>query len=73
MVDTNHTAMTYEIIELEYSDVLATYASLDEAQRGLAEFLEESPERESELGLATVDDDGQAVSVQPAAELHVTR
>ena len=73
MVDTNHTAMTYEIIELEYSDVLASYASLDEAQRGLAEFLEESPERESELGLATVDDDGHAVSVQPAAELHVTR
>jgi hypothetical protein len=72
-VDTTHTAMTYEIIELEFSDVLASYASLEEAQRGLAEFLEESPERASELGLATVNDDGHAVSVQPAAELHVTR
>lgn len=71
--DRHHTAMTYEVIELEYSDVLASYASLEEAQRGLAKFLEESPERESELGLATVDDDGHAVSVQPAAELHVTR
>ena len=73
VVDTTHTAMTYEIIELEYSDVLATYASLEEAQRGLAAFLEESPERESELGLATVDGDGHAISVQLAAELHVTR
>jgi len=53
--------------------VLTSYASLDEAQRGLADFLEESPERESALGLATVDDDGNAVSVPPAAELHVTR
>lgn len=65
--------MTYEIIELEYNDVLASYASLEEARRGLAEFVAASPERESELGLATVDDDGHAVSVQPAAELHVTR
>lgn len=71
--DRHHKAMTYEVIELEYSDVLASYASLEEARRGLAGYLEESPERESELGLATVDDDGNAVSVQPAAELHVTR
>jgi len=65
--------MTYEVIELEYSDVLASYASLEEARRGLAGYLEDNPERESELGLATVDGDGNAVSVQPAAELHVTR
>jgi hypothetical protein len=71
--DRTHKTMTYEVIELEYSDVLASYASLEEAHRGLAGYLEESPERESELGLATVDDDGNAVSVQPAAELHVTR
>jgi len=72
-VDTFHTAMSYEVIELAYGDVLTTYASLEEAQRGLAEFLGESPERAHELGLATVDDDGNAVSVQPAVELHVTR
>ncbi len=65
--------MTHEIIELDYSEVLASYASLEEARRELAEFLAESPEREHELGLATVDDDGHAVSVQPAVELHVTR
>jgi hypothetical protein len=65
--------MTYEVIELEYSDVLASYDSLEEARRGLAEFVAESPERERELGLATVDEDGHAVSVQAAVELHVTR
>jgi hypothetical protein len=64
--------MTYDIIELDYGDVLASYASLEEARRGLAGFVAEAPERESHLGLATVDDDGHAVSVQPAAELHVT-
>lgn len=65
--------MTYEVIELEYGDVLASYASLEDARRGLAEFLAGSPERDHELGLATVNDDGRAVSVQPAVELHVTR
>lgn len=65
--------MSYEVIELEYGDVLASYASLDEARRGLAEFLDENPAREQELGLATVDDEGKAVSVQPASELHVSR
>jgi hypothetical protein len=72
-VHISHATMTYEIIELEYSDVLASCASLEEVQRGLVEFVAERPERESELGLATVDDDGHAVSVRPAAELHVTR
>ena len=71
--DRPHKTMTYEVIELEYGDVLASYSSLEDARRGLAGYVEESPERESALGLATVDDDGNAVSVQPAAELHVTR
>jgi hypothetical protein len=73
VVDTTHTAMSYEVIELEYGDVLASYTSLEEARHGLAHFLGESPERLHELGLATVDDNGNAVSVQPAVELHVTR
>jgi hypothetical protein len=65
--------MTYEILEREYGDVLASYVSLEEAKQGLAEFVAESPGRESTLGLATVDDDGHAVSVRAAAELRISR
>jgi hypothetical protein len=65
--------MTHEVIELRHGDVLASYGSLEEARRGLADFLATSPEHPSELGIATVDDDGHAVSVQSAAELHITR
>ncbi len=67
------TAMTCEILEREYGDVLASYASLEGAQQGLAEFVAESSGLKSTLGLATVDDDGHAGSVRAAAELPISR
>jgi hypothetical protein len=45
--------------------------SLEAAKQRLGEFLEQSPERDNHLGIATVDDEGNAVSVVSASELCV--
>lgn len=62
---------SYEIIDIEHGDVLAAYASLDDAKRALAQHVEEDSGREAELGIATIDEKtGIASDVVLADELH---
>jgi hypothetical protein len=63
-------AMTYQVID-EYGNVLGRYDSREEAERELAEYLEDHPEQGDDLALAAIDDAGKTVEVRPAAGIHV--
>lgn len=69
--DEQDPSVIYQVIDLEYGDVLAQYDSFDEAKRRLVDFVEEHPGREDELGVGSIDDTGRAVELVTASELHV--
>jgi hypothetical protein len=54
--------MTYEVLDVEHGDVLASYDSLEVAKERVVGFVEEHPERYDDVAIAAIDEEtGEAV------------
>jgi predicted Zn-dependent protease len=63
-------AMTYAVIYAENADLIADYASRDEAEHALADICRDDPGARNRIGLMPFDDDGMpAGDFEPAEKL----
>jgi hypothetical protein len=64
--------MTWEVLDTESGDVLATYESYGAAQASIQQYVMEHPELIEELSILEVDTDGRVHHITSAAEATAT-
>lgn len=62
--------MTYAVLYIENGDIVASYATLEEARTRLADFVADHSGAEDEMGILAYDETGHAVGeFEPASGL----